>query len=397
MVFNLNNLYLNSSKEIIINWINLSMDDSDEVYELLKEKIDELKKDHYMLERICKNLTLTSNPKLFRLIPNDSLINWQKLNLNGSKFAVELLKKNLDKICPYNLSQNPNSEALDLLDKYYERCPYFFRISKDKFLCIETIDKTSCMISNLCKNPNSKVLDILHKYFFYKEDNTVEIKIAMDALSENKANWAMFFILDHIYLFNKYNNSLVNSMDLMYLSENIYLFCSNYYFYDYFDADPERIVPLLNLNKSDWVIDLLQKYPEKIHWGHLSLNRNPRAARMVFEKLKSISLIKPSGQDFSEHRKFNHFFKNITKENFNLILENILFNLNNEVQREVLDFYDIAHEKLNVNDLKPQINYKYNYEFLKERIGVFKEDLIAYVWNPERFEKWPENPFIDSN
>jgi hypothetical protein len=118
---------------------------------------------------------------------------------------------------------------------------------------------------------------------------------------------------------------------------------------------------------------------------------------MVFDKLKSVSMVRPNCRDFSEHRKFNNFFKDITRENFNLILENILFNFNNEVQCEILEFYGIKHKKINVNDIKPLINYKYNYEYLRERIGVFKEDLIAYVWNPERFEKWPENPFIDSN
>ena len=87
----------------------------------------------------------------------------------------------------------------------------------------------------------------------------------------------------------------------------------------------------LSLNPASWAIELLEKNQDKIDWGNLS--SNPSAIHILEQNLDK-----------------SHLF-----------VEDLFSN--------------------------PSI-FEVDYDFLKRRMDLFREELIEKTWHPDRYEEW---------
>jgi hypothetical protein len=436
--YDYSDLLYESSYEIIkyvkknidkIDWYRYIDINSDFVYELVRDEIAKLNEtldklngvisyeDKTKMENTSRELRYTyenlcesNNPNILKLIPLE-YIDWVNLASNSSKYAVKLLKEkfhNANERLPQHviisLAGNSNSEALELLDKYLSiyikkftliekrESDYSYSYADEKMNTERIKRRREFIVSKLSGNSNSKALEILTKYFEPNEIDWSELLV-------NEANWAIFYVLDSL---RKEWFSFKNENFLKFANSNYYLYeLYEDYFINNYNSNklPFQISNNCCLCGFDWSIELLQKYPEKIHWGDFAKNRNPKATRMIFEKLKEISTVADKSIILNTKYSIGFYYENyenfrvITKDNLHYILFLIYDSCNNSVKCEILNYYGIDINQ--TSKKKSMFFYKYNYTYLQERIAVFKEELIAYVWNPERFEKWPENPFLD--
>ena len=119
-----------------------------------------------------------------------------------------------------------------------------------------------------------------------------------------------------------------------------------------------RVIDLLekNQDKIDWeglsynpnAIELLEKNPDKIHWSYLS--ENPNAIHLLEKNQDKID------------------WKRLSKNpNAISILEN----------NPTKIWWDWLCENVGVNEL--------NYNFLKERMDIFRDELMAVVYHPDNY------------
>ncbi len=297
-------------------------------------------------------------------------VNWYELSSNY--FAVELLKKNIEnykdnskndfcKISWKNIVFNSNPEVRPLIEENLDKV-----FSKNFF-------------------QSSMYVDILEKYIDKYYDS-----IDWDNLSYN---------INAIHLLEQ-NFDKINWDNLSYNINAIHLLEQNF---DKINWD--------NLSFNENAIHLLEKNKDKINWYYLEKNKN--AIHLIEEHVKYTSYV--PGKFFSSNPNALSFLKKYPQY---IIWEGLKFNTN---YSEVAEIFENNFDKcdgkmpcllayhiyLRVKD-KIDNNVKYekffgflkfglflnkdifelNYDFMKNRSDLVKEELIQKTWHPRRFRDW---------
>lgn len=394
--YDLSYLYSNSDSNILdfleksgfdIQITDLCLNNNDKTIETMIKMVEvdkvKLTKNDYFY------LGYNNNPKVIKLL-NENYY-WIYLSSHCNYSSINTLKKNKKYIIWKELAKNTNKFALEILEEYLEELNkktlyekiiiYLYKFlnkeikTDNKDNKIEDLKK---IFNNLSSNCSNKAIEIL-----IKNPKHINWKL----LLVNKSNAAIDYIFTMIHL-----NS--DKIDYGFLCMN-----TNYRLYDYFLENPDKITWSLSNNSSDWAVKILEIYPKKICWYHLALNnQNTNAIKLLYEKLKRYTM-----NDFN----YNFYIKNTQDlDSFDSrCILNLLQNLHTNSINTIYKQKIFQHFGADINIIKKlypfptldKLEYKYNYDFIKERNSIFKEELIAYVWNPNRFERWPENPFIDYN
>jgi hypothetical protein len=267
------------------------------------------------------------------------------------------------------LSMNESDGALDLLELYPENIDW-------TMICFNSNDRAATLLLNnlekagnrcICQNSNDRIVKMLNKKMINGD------YINYDLLSYN-------------------TNEYLNVPDTSKLNYS-----------------------LLSRNSSNFAIDLLLKNPKKISWHELCYNSNDSAVDLILSNMDKIERINWYKLSYNTNDKIvSYLLQNpryIEFENFSInsnqrayeytinklsdplitdIIFNGLFYNKNENAVDLLLSYGKR-----VNHSNPGIfNYRYDYEFVKFRTGLFEEELMQKVWHPDRYDKWPEDPFL---
>ena len=119
----------------------------------------------------------------------------------------------------------------------------------------------------------------------------------------------------------------------------------------------------------------LEKNLDKIYWSNLSSNEN--AIHLLENNLNRIDWYY-----LSENKNAIHILeKNLDKVDWNILSsnENAIHILENNLDK--VDWYELSRN-INIFD--------YDYDKMKEKTSVFKEELIAKVFHPTRFIRYLE-------
>lgn len=262
---------LSDKKKILKDWI--SIDDLDlETLNLNYNAIDFFidNPDKICLNVICQN----ENPKILELLENINLPNnneiWFSISKNPS--LINIIERNLDKIDWYSLSENSN--AIKLLEKNIDKIDWYqIALNPNAIDIIEqNLDKIDWSI--LSKNENA--IDLLksnpHKIDWQsisQNDNAISllmenpINIDWEYLSLNSN--ALLLIDDKINEEQLLNNEQFQLLDEKNKIDDCYL-C---------------------LNTNPRIIEILQKYPDKINWEMLS--QNPAGINLLEKNKEKIN------------------------------------------------------------------------------------------------------------
>jgi hypothetical protein len=348
-----------------------------------------------------------------------------------SYFAINGFDHNLLKKLYYQLDIDTNDDLINYILKYPEFYDWTIlsECSHDKVvdLLLDPVNFNNIHWGSLCQNKNPRVIPLLlnniHKInWTLISINMSNVSLELYKIYPEKINWnnlchSCLKHSDHtIVKFLENNVDKITDWNYLCFSDNIFILdflCkhierigtigweilsekSNYIVLNHLLNNLEKINWFkLSSNNNNNIVELLLNNTSKIEWSQFSSNRNPKAIKYLIKH--------------PEYINWNHFCMNESDEAIEFLNENLdkidenkycLLSLNNNPK--VLNILKkIAIEK-NI-ELESLINFSmeyifdktYNYEFLKNRISVFKEELIAFVWNPNRYHKWPENPFID--
>ena len=247
---------LTDKKKILKDWISiddLHLETLNLNYNAIDFFIDN--PDKMSLNVICQN----ENPKILELLekinlPDDSEI-WFSISKNPS--LINIIEKNLDKIDWYSLSEN--SSAIKLLENNIDKIDWYqIALNPNAISIIEkNLDKIDWSI--LSKNENAINLlksnphNIDWRSFSQNEN-------AINLLMENPINidWEYLSLNSNALLLinDKINEEqLLNNEQFQLLNKKNKI--------DYF---------YLTLNTNPRIIEILEKYPDKINWEMLSQN-----------------------------------------------------------------------------------------------------------------------------
>jgi hypothetical protein len=377
---------------------------------------------------------------------NNNNICWNSLSRNSN--AIHLLEKNLDKIDWNELSFNPNaihlfekypekinwlflstnSNAIHLLNRYinniYSKFGYFYII---KYNWKDILSTQSCIIiydsikDTIYENTKYIITQFIRYTFFVicgtiiKYYNTNKIKNMTFINLKNMLKgycvgilispfwlWLSYFqFIEHLWY--EYNVSWhhlsinPNAISILEKYPNLIVWRQL--------SRNANAIHLLekNLSKVDWnelsinpnAIHLLEKYPEKINWHRLSMNSNaiyllennldkinwewlssnPNAIHLLNKNLDKIDWywlsLNPNANPILE--------KNLDKIDWHMLSKNpnaitILENNLDKIHWRVLS------ENPNAIHLLANLDY----ENMKENIKEFNQELIEYVFNPNR-------------
>jgi len=294
------------------------------------------------------------NPGAIPLLEKNRVkIDWKLLSKSPN--IIHLSKRTIGiwrRLDWYNLASNPNPEVIPLIEKYLDRLfdvdDWFYELCRNPN-AIPLLEKNPDIfhednndaVLGLSLNPNPEVIPLIEKHLD-KFDN-----IAFSMLAKNPL---------FIEIFNRIirpNNELTEKLNNMFLD-----------WWSGVSGNPNVIYLLENnLDKIDWemlssnpnAIHLLEKNPEKINWNNLSLNPN------------AINLLEA----------------NLDKINW----DNLSLNPN------AIHLLEKNQDKINWNKLSgnPSIfepEYQYEYEALKERCDIYKEELMQIAMHPSRIQKY---------
>jgi hypothetical protein len=318
-------------------------------------------------------------------------IRWNELMLNPHDGAIDLLLENKDKVINKYIFHNTNPRIIQLLDDTTQLDFNSINLSP---IIIEYICKNYYRISNklwtkLCTYDNDMVIDLLFsnidKINFYSFSANKNDRV-VDYLLQNldKINWITFSwnendkAIDYLIKHKKRINWTSFSFNE---NDNAVKYCIKRY---------KKIDwSSFSSNKNDIAVEYAIQNPDKIVWTIFSANKNNKAVKYLTEyypdkidyytfcdnpnDLAVIYLIK-------NQNKIKWFFFQYNKNPkvLPILLENI--------------------DKINVDKIISQHNifeYVYNYDLIRQRMNIYAEELIAKVWAPERFSRWPENLFDD--
>lgn len=221
---------------------------------------------------------LSENPAAIDfLIDNPWYINWEHMCSMKSKKAMELLRKNMDKIKWVDLSANPY--AVDLLLSNPEKVDWFM----------------------LSSNPSDEAFELLLKRYG---------EIEWDMLSSNSCDKAVDLLLSN-----------PNKIDWNNFGQN-----TNPRAIAYMRQHPDKIHwSTLNLNSSDTAVDLLLSNPSEIRWHIICYNINPRILKYLVENEPNYEHIISSNFLTNPHA-IDYFKKNQDKIHWSFFLSDLLSN-----------------------------------------------------------------------
>ena len=296
-----------------IDWQKLS--GNPYAIELLEEKItkeNEMSKEYLETFRVFNKidwfyLSKNPNPEAIELLKkNQDKINWRSLSENPN--AIELLREKIkaDNISPkstfshnnifddqkinwYMLSKNPN--AIELLKANYDKISWGFLSENPNAIELLKANYDKIDWGLLSDNPNPKAIELLRKKFeIEKKTSKYDLDLTKD---KDKINW-------------QYLSRNPNAIEL--LREKIK---------EEDDIPYDSIYTLNKLSynqKIDWrllssnpnAIELLKVNQYKIDWKWLSRNPNPEAIKLIKKRLKYLqNLSDDEYYDLSESEHLN--------------------------------------------------------------------------------------------
>ncbi len=338
----------------------------------LRDWIDESKLDWSYLSSNIRGLYL--------LEQNKNKINWESLSKNES--AIYLLEKNQDKIVWDKLASNRS--AMTLLKR---RIDYEKKCKKSVFNYFTTTNQIYTDTSMFC--------------VFLSLNRS-----AIPLLEENpdKINWHYLSV----------NESAIDLLEKNYDKIDWEQICKNRGANRIFDKlllSKEELKKFINgMRPSNWddlssnpsAMSILEKYPNKICWDCFS--ENPSAIHLLEKNPDKIDWYdlagNPSGMDLLEKNLdklkecsrdslcSNPFAIKILEgiedpESFVFNWSNLSFNINAihilEKHKDRIDWRTFSGN--------PSI-FELDYDFLKRRMNIIREELMAKAWTPSRFEEW---------
>ena len=368
--------------------------------------------DEFLQEKLCAQQYIDYTPYKLREWIDEDKLSLQDLKSNPrahnyiiNKYGLKSLQMNL---VPMGLFYvNPNSMLLIEKEGYclWRKKTYWLYLSMNPVaydLLMERIDLEESITSRfdytqrinwLCIPVNPCMLPMLEsqKYKFKYDENRI---------GYNPNPLCMNFI-----------KKLEFNTDLLY-----YVCANNYYdTTDYIKLHLDKMTKQCwdALSENKYAIKILEENMDKINWKRLSLNQN--ASRIIEQNLDKIKW-----DNLSRNPGAIHILeKNIDKINWHTILANTnpkvekiieenldsVMNTNNthlnqegyekhmwsyiSHHPQLINMCEKNKDKINYNCLSMNESiFEIDYEAIDKRISIFKEELIGYAWNPDRFQDW---------
>jgi hypothetical protein len=372
---------------------------------------------------------------------NPANINWNILATNKCEDTIEYVREYFSRngitkeIILYlysGLYYNPPNESLVEyllnLPEYYE-WDALSQCSHDKVvnLLLDPINYNNINWDRICFNKNRKIIPLLLNNlekinWTLLSSNISQVSIEVFKIFPEKINWNIFC---HSSL-NYCDTSIIDFMELnkdKITDWNYLCHSNNFYILDFISKNTDKLDVygwrIISEKSNDNIVEQLLLNLEKIDWFYLSANNNDKIVALLFENMDKIDMSQFSSN--SNNRVVNYLLKNPDNivwgyfcfndnkkaldfifNNLDKVKENYIYPLSQNKNCNILEYLDRITKEKGI-PLESYIDFskdyifekRYNYDFLKRHISIFKEELIAYVWNPERYSKWPENPFID--
>jgi hypothetical protein len=295
------------------------------------------------------------------ILKTNNYINWFDLSENSC--AVELLKKNIDKICWKRIIFNNNPNVRTLIEQNLDKIVHikkFYSISihvniledkldDDKYYDIIDWNRLSSNRHNinLLKNNQHK---INWNNFSYNTN-----KGAIEIIEQNleKINWSNLSSNKNAVHLLENNIDKINWRELE-LNENaVHLIEERFKNSDY--------IPGSNFSRNPNAFAFLKKYPQYINWNSLKHNQNYLEAANIFEN----NLDQYDGLGYV---KINYYLYLKFKDKFDLLDKNI---------------QNKFRSKICWSDI-----FELDLDFIQNKMNLVKKDLIQKTWHPNRFQEW---------
>jgi hypothetical protein len=322
-----------------LNWIQLSKNPN--AMPLILQHVEERKGD-------IDWWALSKHPSIMSILANDELFHIFEKEVNMSSIcdnpnALPFLKNNLHKIDWYNLCENP--DAISLIEQHPENINWHALSINPNALHLLRHNQEKIHWGTLCWNINPEAITLLDSRI---KDKTVYCPgIYWSALSHNP---------NALHLLEKYpdkiewNYASMNPDILPLLEKNIHKIVWSYLCIDKITVDVlsflekhlDKLCPECwsRLSGEPVAIPLLEKYPEHIRWDRLSLN--PGAIPLL------------------------------------------------EAHPDKIDW-----NQLSVNPAALHLLFRMDHETMRQSNELFKEELIAYVFEPERLMRFSAQYNVD--
>ena len=124
-----------------------------------------------------------------------------------------------------------------------------------------------------------------------------------------------------------------------------------------------------NLSRNPGAIHILENNIDKINWHTILENSNPKVEKIIEENIDSVMNTNNTHMNQEHYEK--HKWACLSKH------PNLINMLNRNQDK-------IDYTCLSMNESIFEIDY----ESLESRISIFKEELVGYAWNPDRFQDW---------
>lgn len=124
-----------------------------------------------------------------------------------------------------------------------------------------------------------------------------------------------------------------------------------------------------NLSCNPGAIHILEKNIDKINWHTILANPNPNIEKIIEENLDNVMNTNNTPMNQEDYEKRMWYYLSQHPNLMNMLERN----------QDKIDY-----KCLSMNESIFEIDY----EALDSRISIFKEELIGYAWNPERFQDW---------
>lgn len=287
-------------------------------------------------------------------------IDYSSLCMNIHPMAMNIINNILSKnpnsykVDFNNLSMNESDDAVDILEKYPDNIG---------LIC-------------LAINKNPRVLKILETK---KDDPEIIQDVFFSTLSSNPSAIELL----------KRN---ISSINYTFFSENESAV-------DLLLENPSKIDwARFCLNSSDKALDYLEANPMKINWNYLCGNTNPRALFLISKYLEN-------NPENIEHFNWRILCENSTKEAIDLVKKYY------ELIKDKLDWWNLTINPYAIDLIKENIDlinkiyksalfsnpciFEYDYEFIRNRMNIFKEELVEKVFHPKNYNKFIDWGYCD--
>jgi hypothetical protein len=310
-------------------------------------------------------------------------INIDKLDLSLlalNKYAIEIIEKKYDKLdkkCFENLALNPN--AIHLLHKY---------------LKVNLLETSDIFWINISKNEGAytlikKYLSLTKNYYLSKNKSITKLllknphKIYNQSFNYNDSIEAIEYIKNNFHLFN---------VSLLCLNKNAISIIEKIIEEKDIDIEKNKLFQDINwnyLSLNPNAIPILEKYPQNINWYYLSRNKN--AIELLKNNLSKISF---------DNLIYNENAYELISENINYYnhpyyhYEMIYYNKNSNIIDIIQPRFFCNNEYFKYLSKNSHI-FELDYNGLKKRMDIIREELIKKVYHPKNINKWLENNFYD--